>query len=214
VAVADAKCNAAPALQSTNGDATPDVLNPGDHWTYTCRVQTAAGQTSVVNVADVTGTDENHHVVTDEDTFTTTLTQPPSTPQPPVTPVTPVTPTASAPAAQQVAGVTAVSPARRGTAALRGPRACPRTNTVSATVTGRQIRRVTFLVGGKKVKTMTKADRNGRFVLKVRTSSLRRGANAVVARVEFTTASGTRTRSLRITITRCAAQAVQPKFTG
>ena len=85
---------------------------------------------------------------------------------------------------------------------------------MSATVTGRQIRRVTFLVGGKKVKTMTKADRNGRFVLKLRTSSLRRGANAVVARVEFNAASGTRTRSLRITITRCAAQAAQPKFTG
>jgi prealbumin domain-containing protein len=211
VAVTDAKCNAAPALQSTNGDATPAVLDPGDRWTYTCRVQTAAGQTSVINVADVTGTDENHNVVTDEDTFTTTLTQPPSTPQPPVTPRTPAQ--AVAPA-QQVAGVTATSPARRGTAALRGPRACPRTSTVSATVTGRQIRRVTFLVGGKKVKTMTKADRNGRFVLKLRTSSLRRGANAVVARVEFTAASGTRTRSLRITITRCAAQAVQPKFTG
>jgi hypothetical protein len=213
VAVTDARCNAAPVLQSTNLETTPAVLNPGDHWTYTCQVQTAAGQTSVLNVADVTGTDENHNVVTDEDTFTTTLTQPPppSTPQPPVTPVTPAQ--AVAPAQQQVAGVTATSP-RRGTAALRGPRACPRTTTVSATVTGRQIRRVTFLVGGKKVKTMTKADRNGRFVLKLRMSSLRRGANAVVARVEFTAASGTRTRSLRITITRCAAQAVQPKFTG
>src|SRR3954447_11700877 len=30
VAVTDAKCNTAPALQSTNGDATPDVLDPGD----------------------------------------------------------------------------------------------------------------------------------------------------------------------------------------
>src|SRR4051794_2548347 len=213
VAVTDAKCKTAPALESTNDDATPDVLNRGDRWTYTCQVQTAAGQTSVVNVADVEGTDENDKVVTDEDTFTTTLTQPtpPSTPTPPLTPVPPVTPQAAP--AQQVAGVTATSPAR-GTAALRGPRACPRTNTVSATVTGRQIRRVTFFVGGKKVKTVTKADRNGRFTLKLRTSSLRRGANAVRARVEFNAASRTRTRDLRITITRCAAQAVQPQFTG
>src|SRR3954447_14474570 len=215
VAITDAKCKAAPALQSTNGDATPDVLDPGDRWTYTCQVQTAAGQTSVVNVADVQGTDENGKVVTDEDTFTTTLTrpQPPSNPQPPVTPtVTPtVTPQATAPA-QQVAGVTAR--AARGTAALRGPRACPRTTSVSATVTGRQIRRVTFFVGGKQVKTVTKADRNGRWTLKLRTSSLRRGANAVVARVQFTAASGTKTRSLRITVTRCAARAVQPQFTG
>jgi hypothetical protein len=215
VAVTDAKCKATPALQSSNGDATPDVLDPGDRWTYTCQVQTAAGQTSVVNVADARGTDENGKVVTDEDTFTTTLTQPqpPSNPQPPVVPpVTPtVTPQATAPA-QQVAGVTAR--AARGTAALRGPRACPRTTSVAATVTGRQIRRVTFFVRGKRVKTVTKADRNGRWTLKVRTSSLRRGANAVVARVQFTAASGTKTRSLRITVTRCAARAVQPQFTG
>jgi hypothetical protein len=116
--------------------------------------------------------------------------------------------------AQQVAGVATQSRARRGTAALRGPRACPRTNTVSATVTGRQIRRVTFFVRGHKVKTVTKADRSGRWTLKMRTSSLRRGANAVTARVEFTAASGTRARSLRITVTRCAAQTVQPQFTG
>jgi hypothetical protein len=211
VAVTDAKCTAAPALQSTNGDATPGTLNPGDRWTYTCSVQTAAGQTSVVNVADVTGTDELGTVVTDEDSFTTTLTQPtpPSIPTPPSTPVTPQ----SAPA-QQVAGVTATSRTARGTAALRGPRACPTTGTVAATVTGRQIRRVTFFVAGKKVTAVTKADRNGRWTLNIRTGSLRRGTNAVVARVEFTAASRTRTRSLRITITRCAAQAVQPQFTG
>jgi hypothetical protein len=211
VAVTDAKCNAAPALQSANGDETPGTLDAGDRWTYTCRVQTAAGQTAVVNVADVEGTDENGKVVTDEDTFTTTLTQP-TPPSIPTTSSTPVTPQ-SAPA-QQVAGVTATSRTARGTAALRGPRACPRTSSVAATVTGRQIRRVTFLVGGKKMRTVTKADRNGRFTLALRTSSLRRGANAVIARVEFTTASRTRTRNLRITITRCAARAVQPQFTG
>jgi hypothetical protein len=215
VAVTDAKCKAAPALQSTNGDATPDVLNPGDHWTYTCQVQTAAGQTSVVNVADVQGTDEHDKVVTDEDTFTTTLTQPtpPSNPTPPSTPVAPVvTPAAQAPA-QQVAGITQTSRPARGTAALRGPRACPTTRSVKASVSGRQIRRVTFFVRGHKVKTVTKADSNGRFTLTLRTASLRRGANSVTARVEFTAASQTRTRNLRITITRCA-QAVRPQFTG
>src|SRR4051812_13117959 len=210
VAVTDARCAAAPALQSTNADATPATLDPRDRWTYTCHVQTAAGQTSAVNVPDVTGADENHNVVTDEDTFTTTLSQPTPIPTPIPTSTPTATPQASA-AAQQVAGVTAAS---RGTAALRGPRACPRTSTVAATVTGRRIRRVTFLVGGKKARTVTKANRNGRFTLTLRTSSLRRGATAVVARVEFTAASRTRTRTLRITITRCAAQAVQPKFTG
>ena len=72
---------------------------------------------------------------------------------------------------------------------------------------GRQIRRVTFFVRGHKVKTVTKAA-NGRWTLSMRTSSLRRGPNAVTARVEFTTASQTKTRTLRINITRCAAQVV------
>jgi hypothetical protein len=216
VAVTDAKCAAAPALQSTNGDATPDVLNPADKWTYTCQVQTAAGQTSVVNVADVEGTDQNGKVVTGEDTFTTTLTQPttPTTTTTTTTTTTPVTTTAATPApARQVAGVTQSSRPARGTAALRGPRVCPTTRTVKATVSGRQIRRVTFFVRGHKVRTVTKADRNGRFTLTLRTASLRRGANSVVARVEFAAASQTRTRNLRITVTRCA-QAVRPQFTG
>ena len=74
------------------------------------------------------------------------------------------------------------------------------------------IRRVTFFVRGHKVKTVTKAQ-NGRWTLTVRTASLLRGANACRAR-EFTKASQTKTRTLRITITRCAAQVVQPQFTG
>jgi hypothetical protein len=222
VAVTDAKCDAAPVLKSTNGDETPDVLNPGDKWTYTCSVKSAVGQTSVVNVADVEGTDEYGKVVTGEDTFTTTLTQPkpPSTPKPPSAPKPPSTPKATPPApvaqpapAQAVAGVKTVSHPARGTAAFQGPRACPRSRSVSASVRGRQIRRVTFFVRGHKVKTVTKAE-NGRWTLTLRTSSLRRGANAVTARVEFTAASGTKARTLRITITRCAAQVLRPQFTG
>ena len=213
VHVTDAKCKAAPVLKSANGDETTDTLNPGDDWTYTCQVQSAVGQTSVVNVADVTGTDEYGKTVTDEDTFTTKLTQPtpPSSPQPPSIP-TP-TPTPQSAPAQAVAGVKTVSHPARGTAAFQGPRACPRTTSVSASVRGRQIRRVTFFVRGHKVKTVTKAQ-NGRWALTVRTASLRRGANAVTARVEFTKGSQTKTRTLRITITRCAAQVVQPQFTG
>ena len=72
---------------------------------------------------------------------------------------------------------------------------------------------MTFFVRGHKVRTVTKADRNGRFTLTLRTASLRRGANSVRARVEFTAASHTRTRNLRITVTRCA-RAVRPQFTG
>src|SRR4051812_13998653 len=215
VAVTDAKCKAAPALQSTNGDTTPDVLNPGDHWTYTCQVQTAAGQTSVVNVADVQGTDEHAKVVTDEDTFTTTLTQPtpPSNPTPTSTPVAPVVAPAAVAPAQQVAGVTETSRPARGTAALRGPRVCPTTRSVKASVSGRQIRRVTFFVRGHKVKTVTKADSNGRFTLTLRTASLPRGANSVPARVGFPAPSQTGARNLPIPIPGCP-QALGPQFPG
>ncbi len=157
--------------------------------------------TGVLNVA-----------VGDGDTITCTITNtrktPPSSPQPPVTPSTPQ----PAPA-QAVAGVKTVARPARGSAAITGPRACPRTTSVSATVRGKQIRRVTFFVRGHKVKTVTKAA-NGRWTLSMRTSSLRRGPNAVTARVEFTAASQTKARTLRINITRCAAQVVSPQFTG
>ena len=162
------------------------------------------------------GTGDVDVTVGDGATITCTITNtrkptptPPSTPQPPSIP----TPQPQPAPAQAVAGVKTVSRPARGTAAFQGPRACPRTTSVSASVRGRQIRRVTFFVRGHKVKTVTKAQ-NGRWTLTVRTSSLRRGANAVTARVEFTKASQTKTRTLRITITRCAAQVVQPQFTG
>jgi predicted Rdx family selenoprotein len=177
--------------------------------------------TSSTSCTDATGTEVAKGsgvlsvAVGNGDTITCTITNtrkvtptPPSTPQPPVIPSTPQ----PAPA-QAVAGTKTVARPARGTAALTGPRGCPRTTSVSATVRGRQIRRVTFFVRGHKVKTVTKAA-NGRWTLSMRTSSLRRGANAVTARVEFTAASRTKTRTLRINITRCAAQVVSPQFTG
>jgi len=141
---------------------------------------------------------------------TTVPTAAPPSAAPTVAPAAP----AAGPARQQVAGVRRTARPGRGSAALRGPRACPRTASVSATVTGRQIRRVTFLVAGRRVKTLTRADARGRFVLTLRTASLRRGDTSVVARVEFAAASRTRARTLRLTIARCAASAASPRFTG
>jgi len=182
--------------------------NLGDYTSSTSCLD-AAGAEVAKGTGDVTV------AVGDGDTITCTITNtrkvkptPPSQPQPPVTPSTPQ----PAPA-QAVAGVKTVARPARGSAALTGPRACPRTTSVSATVRGKQIRRVTFFVRGHKVKTVTKAA-NGRWTLSMRTSSLRRGPNAVTARVEFTAASQTKSRTLRINITRCAAQVVSPQFTG
>ncbi len=209
VVVSDARCSAAPALTSVNGDTTPDSLDPGDAWTYACSATTAVGQTSVVNVAGVTGTDEHGHAVTDESTVTTPLTQP-TNPNPNPTPVTPVTP-----AAQQVAGVSSTSdPVRPGRATLRGTAGCPRTGSVSAAVTGRSIRRVTFFVDGRRMRTVTKADSRGRWMLTLRRGALKVGVHTVAARVQFISASGTKSRTLRTTLRRCSSQALSPSFTG
>ena len=44
----------APALVTKNGDGSPDVLNPGDSWTYTCSVTTQLGQDGrLARVVDV-----------------------------------------------------------------------------------------------------------------------------------------------------------------
>lgn len=223
VTVTDARCAAAPKLVSTDGDATPGSLDPGDRWTYICSVSTGLDESSVVNVAVVKATDENARVATDESSFTTRLTQPPAETAQATPPADGPAQTPGAPAAaqaaqavapaQQVKGVVATSP-QVGTARLRGPSACPRTRVVAATVTGRQIRRVTFYVGGRKVRTVSRADARGRWTLSLPTANLRLGLTQVDARVEFVTASQTRTRTLRVGITRCAARVVRPQFTG
>ena len=144
----------------------------GDAWTYSCQVQTKAGQTEVVNTATVKGTDENDRTATDEDTFTTTLAQPPV---PPVEP--PAEPRAAEPvAAPQPQPQIVVAPAAvvSGTAKLRGLNGCP-TRTVTASVTGRRIVRVTWYLDGKRIAVSTKADAMGRWTVPVR-PKLRYGA--------------------------------------
>jgi archaellum component FlaG (FlaF/FlaG flagellin family) len=211
VDVTDARCDAAPVRTSVNGDASPASLDQGDRWTYACSVTTAVGDATVVNTAGVKGTDAHDRSVTDEDTFTTRLEQPaPPTTTPPVT-----TPPAVTPApAQQVAAVKQSSRALPGSAKLRGPGACPSGRVARATVTGKRIAKVTFLVDGRRVRTVTKADSRGRWILPVRLRSLRAGAHRITARVQFTAASGTATKTMNVTVTKCAAGAVSPQFTG
>ncbi len=205
VSVTDARCDAAPVRSSVNGDASPTTLNPGDTWTYTCSVQTKVGDATVINTANVDGTDGYGRKVSDEDTFTTNLEQP----KPPVVP----TPPSSKPApAQQVAAVTQTRVS--GSAQLRGPGSCPTGRTARAIVTGKRIAKVTFLVDGRRVRTVTKADKSGRWILPMRLSSLRGGAHTVVAKVQYTAATGNATKTMRVTFTRCAARSVSPQFTG
>jgi hypothetical protein len=148
-------------------------------------------------------------------TNTRKTTPPPPPQEPPTTPTT-VTPPADQPPVQAVSPQVRVSPARvrPGSAKLRGPSGCPTTSAVAATVSGRRIVKVTFYVDGKKVKTLTKANRNGRWVLPMNVKRFAFGAHRVRVTVQFAKSSQTKTKTLRLSFNRCHSAVVKPQFTG
>ncbi len=214
VVVTDPLCTAAPTLVSKNGDPSPTTLDPTvDRWTYTCSVQTQAGQTSVDNVANVSASDEFQRVVTATDNAVTALSQPIG-----VTPVAPTPLVAAAapapPASGTLAAVTGQSGAAAGTARLRGPSRCV-SRTFTATVTGTKIARVRFYVDGRLKSTLTRANAsNGRFVLRVSPASYRASKHRIVARIQFTAASQTAQRTQSLPFQRCGRAVAAPVFTG
>jgi prealbumin domain-containing protein len=126
-----------------------------------------------------------------------------------------VTPTP--PTQQQSAPQIEVSPVKikAGSATLSGPRSCPRTKVVAATVTGKRIVKVTFFIEGKPVKTLTKANgKNGSWTLSIKVSRLGYGTHSVKVQVEFAASSTTKTKTLRMSFSRCRQHGVTPKFTG
>jgi hypothetical protein len=130
-----------------------------------------------------------------------------STPPPP-----PNEPPTSTPPAQ-----IKVSPARvvPGSAKMKGPRVCTRSNAVAATVTGKRIVKVSFYVDGHRVKTLTKPNgKGGAFKLPINVRKLGYGSHRLIAKVQFAKSSGTKARTLRLSFSRCASAAAQPKFTG
>jgi hypothetical protein len=139
-----------------------------------------------------------------------------STPTPPQEPPT-TTPPVSPPAqAVSPTPQVRVSPARvrPGSATLRGPSGCPTTSAVAATVSGRRIVKVTFYVDGKKVKTLTKANRDGRWVLPMNVKRFAFGTHRVRVTVQFARSSQTKAKTLRLSFSRCHAAVVKPQFTG
>jgi hypothetical protein len=109
-----------------------------------------------------------------------------------------------------------VSPAqaRPGSATLHGPKGCPTSNVVAATVSGKRIVKVTFYVDNKKVKTLTKPNKAGRWTLSVAMRKVAYGSHRVYAKVEFAKSSGTPSKTLRLAFTRCGASDARPQFTG
>jgi hypothetical protein len=142
-----------------------------------------------------------------------------STPTPPPPPQEPPTTTPPVqPPAQSVSPTpqVRVSPARvrPGSATLRGPSGCPTTSAVAATVSGRRIVKVTFYVDGKKVKTLTNANRDGRWVLPMNVKRFAFGTHRVRVTVQFARSSQTKAKTLRLSFSRCHSAVVKPQFTG
>jgi hypothetical protein len=111
----------------------------------------------------------------------------------------------------------AVSPVhvQSGRANMVGPSKCVTSNVVVARVTGRQIARVTFYVHGRKVATLRRPNRGGKWVLSKRIHGLpKHGPYRVRARVEFTPSSQTKPKTLLMSVGRCRSGASGPKFTG
>jgi hypothetical protein len=142
--------------------------------------------------------------------FTNTYTGTPSTPgSPPGSGTTGTTGQSPSPQIQ-------VSPemVRPGSAKLTGPKGCPDTNAVAATVSGKRIVKVTFYVDNKKVKVLTKPNKKGGWSLSVNMRKIAYGSHRVVAKVEFAKSSGTKAKTLRLSFSRCGANSVKPQFTG
>src|SRR4051794_13155828 len=124
------------------------------------------------------------------------------------------TPPGPSPTATPAAGVEAAGAVSRGRARIAGARTCP-VRAFSVRVTGRSIRRVTFSVDGRRVGTVTRADRLGRWQMRIDPRRLRAGSHRIVARVQFVSGAGP-ARTLRTSFRICARPAAQtaPSFTG
>jgi hypothetical protein len=134
---------------------------------------------------------------------------PTPTPAPPAPSVTPAAP-AAAPAPAPAAGV-AGTQAASATARVSAQRQCA-TRSARITVSGRQIRRVTFFVNGHRVRTVTVRAGATRVTASVRLRRSGAARQTVTARVTFRNGAASRTLTTRAT--RCAAAAVRPQFTG
>jgi hypothetical protein len=199
VAFSDPRCDGGTITgpEKATGD-TDASLEPGELWRYRCTHRVSDRDPDpLTNTARVTGTDVlggPRGTVTAEDSATVDLLHAPPA----------ATPPAAAPSQGGVLGET--QRPLRGRARISGASGCT-SHAFRAVVKGRQIRRVTFFVDGRRV-----AQR--RLSARIRPARLGLGVHRVTARVVFRRASGTRARTLVLSFQRCARRVVAPRFTG
>jgi hypothetical protein len=209
VVLTDDRCQA--TLTRVEPNLADPTFDKGDEWFYTCTVIAPAGPAQVDNVANVCGEFSapgvEKETVCDEDPHTFTV-PPPDTP--PVTPPGDTPPNSTPNVVPPGDGGVLPEAIASGRASLRGPSGCVK-QAFKARVSGRSIASVTFFVDGKRVK---KISGKAAFAIKVNPKRYGFGRHKIVARVQFTPASGTAARKLPLTFRRCAQGAVDPRFTG
>jgi uncharacterized repeat protein (TIGR01451 family) len=188
IIVTDQQCNGDPVtLLSKGGDSTPASFDPGDVWTYTCSLQTAAGDTAVENHATVEGKDVLGKVV-DSASVAATVLNPP----------------------EQIVLPARVTP---GAARLVGPTGC-QSRAFNARIRGSKMATVTFVLDGKVVKKVRKVGSAKLVQLRVNPAKLRIGVHRLVVTVTFQSGTGTKPKTYRLSFQRCTKKLVTPRFTG
>ena len=188
VTVSDPRCTTAVTLQAENrgsgADPTPNTLDPGDSWVYSCSVQTTSSDTRVDNVATACGLDEFSRQVCASDSAATVLEQ------------------------QQVLPERIV----HGAAHLAGRTGCV-SRAFYAVVRGKQISKVVFRIDGKRRAVVKRPDAKGRYKLRVDPRKFKPGSHLLKARSVFVPDSQTASKTLRLRFARCVRHS-QPAFTG
>ena len=188
VVVSDPQCNGDPVtLLGKGGDLSPGSLDPGDVWTYTCSLQTAAGDTGVENHATVVGQDALGEVVDSAAAATTVLSQP-----------------------EQIVLPERITP---GNARLLGPTGC-QSKAFNARIRGSKMATVTFVLDGKVVKKVTNTKSATVIKFRVNPNKLRIGVHRLVVTITFKSGTGTKPKTFRLSFQRCAKKLVAPRFTG
>jgi hypothetical protein len=99
-----------------------------------------------------------------------------------------------------------------GTARLAGASGCQR-KAFRVKVSGKQIRKVVFTIDGKRVKKVSASASGTVYSITVHPNSYKAGSHLVTAKVTFTAASNTRSKTMRVRFARCI-RTTAPAFTG
>jgi hypothetical protein len=104
-----------------------------------------------------------------------------------------------------------VVPVVPGAASAHGPSECVVSN-AQVYVTGRQIKSVTFYLDGPNVKTVTRPDKKGRYLININTRNMRAGVHRIKTVVNFVPSSKTKSKTMYVVVARCRPP--RPVFTG